>query len=80
MNMADVIRKRVAQLCAERDITVNKLAIISSLPPSSLKNIMYGKSVDPKITTIKHLCDGLNITLSEFFTTEDFNLLDRKFK
>lgn len=72
------IRNRILHLCGERDITVNKLADISGLPPSSVKNILYGKSNNPKIATIKKICDGLDITLGEFFSTPEFDALEQE--
>lgn len=65
MNTVTAVRDRILQLCAERGISINRLASLSALPPSSLKNILYGKSQNPKILTIKLLCDGLGITLGE---------------
>ena len=75
MDVTDAIRNRILQLCGERNISVNKLATISALPPSSVKNILYGKSNDPKIRTLKKLCDGLEISLGEFFSTKEFESL-----
>ena len=80
MDTIVVIRNRILRLCAERNITINKLASLSALPPSSIKNILYGKSSDPKILTIKKLCDGLDITLGEFFTTDEFDGLEQEIK
>ncbi len=80
MDITDAIRDRLLQLCAEREITINKLATISALPPSSVKNILYGKSNDPKIRTLKKLCDGLEMTLSEFFSSPDFDALEQEIK
>ena len=68
MNTVTAVRNRILQLCNERNITINALATISGLPPSSIKNILYGKSLNPKIVTIKMICDGLNITLGELRT------------
>ncbi len=68
------------RLCAERNITINKLATLSALPPSSVKNILYGKSNDPKLLTLKKLCDGLDISLGEFFSTEEFDSLEPEIK
>lgn len=78
MKTVNVIRNRILQLCNERDITINKLSNISGIAPSSIKNILYGKSENPKILTIKMICDGLNITLAEFFNTNEFNNLDQE--
>ena len=61
-----------------RGISINRLASLSALPPSSLKNILYGKSQNPKILTIKLLCDGLGITLGEFFSTPEFDALEQE--
>ena len=80
MNTVTVVRNRILQLCQERNITINKLANLSALPPSSVKNILYGKSQNPKIVTIKLLCDGLGITLAEFFDTPEFNSLEQEMK
>jgi len=80
MDTITAIKNRIFRLCAERKITINKLATMCALPPSSVKNILYGRSSDPKILTIKKICDGLDITLAEFFSTEDFDSLDQEIK
>lgn len=67
-------------LCSQHDITINKLAALSALPPSSIKNILYGKSRDPKILTIQKLCDGLGITLGQFFNSPEFEALEQEIK
>ncbi len=74
------IKARIKRLCFENDITLNKLANLCGISPSSIKNIMYGKSSNPKILTIKMICDGLNITLAEFFNTKEFNNLEQELK
>ena len=76
MTAQQAVRNRILQLCGTRNITINKLATMAALPPSSVKNILYGKSQNPKLLTIKCICDGLGITLSEFFDTDDFQNLD----
>ncbi len=76
MNTITAIRNRILQLCEERNLTINKLATISAVSPSSLKSILYGNSNNPKILTLKMLCDGLDITLAEFFDTPEFNTLE----
>lgn len=76
----NTVKNRILQLCGIRNITINKLANICALPPSSIKNIMYGKSKNPKLITIKMICDGLGITLGEFFSTPEFNALEQEIK
>lgn len=68
MDTYTATKNRILQLCGQRNITINKLAAISALPPSSIKNILYGRSSDPRLLTIKKICDGLEITLAEFLT------------
>ncbi len=76
MDTITAVRNRLLTLCGEREISINKLATICALPPSSIKNILYGKSQNPKLLTIKMICDGLGITLGQFFSTEEFDALD----
>ncbi len=80
MNTVAAVRNRILQLCGERNISINKLANICGLPPSSVKNILYGKSQNPKVLTIKMICDGLGITLSQFFDTDEFNHLEQEIR
>ncbi|MCL2409073.1 MAG: helix-turn-helix transcriptional regulator [Oscillospiraceae bacterium] len=80
MNTVLAVRNRILQLCNERDFTINKLATLSALSPSSVKNILYGKSKDPKLSTIKKICDGLEINLGEFFDTPEFDSLEQEIK
>ena len=80
MNTVSAVRDRILQLCEERNMSINKLATLSALPPSSVKNILYGKSQNPKLLTIKLLCDGLGITLGEFFSTPEFDKLEQEIK
>ena len=80
MDTVTAVRNRILALCGEREITINKLATISALPPSSIKNILYGKSQNPKLITIKMICDGLGITLGEFFSTPEFDGLEQEIK
>lgn len=72
MDMIKAVSDRLSELCEERHITVNKLANLSAVPPSTVKNIIYCLSKNPRIITIKMLCDGMEITLSEFFDSPFF--------
>lgn len=80
MNTVTAVKNRILELCEERGISINKLATISGLPPSSIKNILYGKSQNPKVLTIKMICDGLGITLGEFFSMSEFDELEQEIK
>ena len=74
------VRNRILEMCGQRGITINRLAALSALPPSSIKNILYGKSQNPKLLTIKLICDGLEITLGEFFSTPEFDALEQEIR
>ncbi len=80
MDTVSAVKNRILTLCGERNISINKLANICALPPSSIKNILYGKSRNPKLLTIKMICDGLDITLGQFFNTEEFDGLEQEIK
>ncbi len=80
MDTITAVKNRIFNLCYERNISINRLATVCALPPSSLKNILYGKSQNPKLLTIKMICDGLGITLADFFNTDEFNSLEQEIK
>ena len=72
MNTYTAVKIRLLKLCDEKGVSIHKLAMDSAVPPSTIKNILYGKSKNPGITTIKLLCDGFGISLFEFFNTKEF--------
>ena len=78
MNTRECVAQRILDLCAERNMAVNALARLSALPPSTVKNILNGASQNPGIVTIKKLCDGLDITLIDFFDTDAFRQLEQE--
>lgn len=80
MDTYHVVRVRLLQLCEEKKMSIHRLAVESAVPPSTIKNILYGKSVNPGIVTIKMLCDGFGITLAEFFNTKEFSALEQEIK
>ena len=80
MDTYTTVKNRILYLCEEKRITINKLATESGVAPSTIKNILYGKSQNPGIVTLKMLCDGLGITIIEFFNTEEFKNLEQEIK
>ena len=80
MDTYTAVKNRLLVLCEEKHMTIHHLAIESGVPPSTIKNILYGKSQNPGIVTIKTLCDGLGITLTEFFDTPEFRTLEQEIK
>jgi len=80
MDTYTVVKNRLLQLLGEYEMSIYKLSVESAVPPSSIKNILYGKSKNPGITTIKMLCDGFGISLIEFFNTPEFAALEQEIK
>lgn len=80
MNMQEAVVYRLNDVIRQRDITVNEAAVRSGIPPSTLKNILYGKSKNAGVVTIKKLCDGLDISIQEFFSASIFAELEPEVK
>ncbi len=78
MKTTEAVTQRILALCKEKNITINGLAHLSAVPPSTIKNIIYGVSKNPGITTIKMICDGLDISLIEFFDDDVFKSLEQE--
>lgn len=80
MTIGEACRKRILDLCNERNITVNKLAIISGVTQSTLNNIVSGRNNSVTASTLKKLCDGLEITIVDFFADGMFLNLEQEIK
>ena len=80
MSIKDAVANRFEALCKERGITINELANRSGVTPSTAYSMMDVTRRDVSIVTIKKFCDGLDITLSEFFTDREFDALEQEIK
>ena len=80
MDVKDIVVKRFNELCAEKNININELANISGVTPSTAYSMMDKSRREISIRTIKKFCDGLEITLGEFFSTEEFDNLEQEIK
>ena len=80
MDTRKAIANRIRYLCQERGITPNKLGSISAVPQATIKSILNGESKNPGIVTLKKLCDGLEISIVDFFDTQDFRNLEQELK
>ena len=78
MTIGEACKMRIEQLCLERNITLNKLAIISGITQSTLNNIISGRNKSTTVSTIKKICDGLEISVLDFFSAEVFNDLEQE--
>ena len=80
MSTKEAIANRILQLCDERNIAVNELANTSGVSPSTVYSILNEKSQNPGTITIKKLCDGLGITIKDFFNSSVFDNLEQEIK
>lgn len=80
MNVGQAVRERIAELCEEKHITINKLANISGITQSTLNNIMSGRNNSTTISTIQKICDSLEITVTDFFDSPLFLGIEQEIK
>lgn len=80
MTVKDAVVHRFQQLCAEKGIKTNELATRSGMTPSTVYSMMDSRRRDLSIITVKKLCDGLDITLGEFFSTPEFDALEQEIR
>lgn len=78
MSVKDAVAERFQELCNERNIKINELANLSGVTPSTAYSMMDKSRRDVSIVTIKKFCDGLEITLGEFFSTPEFDRLEQE--
>ena len=80
MTVGEAVRQRIVQLCQERNISINKLSSVSGVTQSTVNNIVSGRNNSATVSTIKKLCDGLGITITEFFQSDLFAELEQEIK
>ena len=78
MTIGNACRMRIQELCEERNITVNKLAILSGITQSTLNNVVSGRNHSVTVSTLKKICDGLDITIQDFFASAVFSNLEQE--
>ena len=80
MNTKEAVAKRIVELCKEKGIAINTLANVSGVSPSTVYSMLNEKSQNPGVVSIKKLCDGLDITLREFFDSPIFDDIEQEIK
>ncbi|MCI8972004.1 MAG: helix-turn-helix transcriptional regulator [Lachnospiraceae bacterium] len=78
MKTQEAVVRRIKGLCKERNLNISQLAYCAGMPPSTLKNVMNGNSKNTGIVTIKIICDGLDVSLEEFFHSGLFSVLEQE--
>lgn len=74
----EAVVARFLQICQERGIRPNALANRSGVTPSTVYSMLDAQRKDISIVTIKKLCDGLDMTLGDFFSTPEFDTLEQE--
>ena len=74
MTIGEAVKERILQLCAERDLTINKLSTISGVTQSTVNNVVGGRNNSTTVSTLQKLCDGLGITIIDFFNDDLFKV------
>lgn len=80
MTIGNATKLRIAELCEERGITVNKLSTICGITQSTLNNIVGGRNNSTTVSTVKKICDGLEISIADFFKSDVFNDLEQEIR
>lgn len=78
MYIDEAVKERILELCQEKNISINKLSTMSGVTQSTVNNIVSGRNRSATISTIKKLCDGLGITIEQFFDSDLFRDLDQE--
>ena len=80
MTVGEAVKLRILELCAQEGITVNKLATISGVTQSTLNNLTSGRNNSTTVSTVKKLCDGLEISIEDFFRSDLFRNLEQEIR
>ena len=80
MGVKDMVAQRFKEICGEKGITLNELATLSGVTPSTAYSMMDKNRRDISVITVKKFCDGLEMTLGEFFSTPEFDALEQEIK
>lgn len=80
MTIGEAVKERILELCRQKDLSINKLSTMSGVTQSTVNNIVSGRNRSATISTIKKLCDGMGITIEEFFDSDLFRGLEQEIK
>ena len=80
MNAKEAVARRIIEICEEKGITVNELANLAGISPSTIYSMLNSKSMNPGVVSLKKICDGVDITIREFFDSPLFEVLDQEIK
>ncbi len=72
MILSEAIRLRIIELLKENNLTAYQLSYRAGISNSIISDCKRGKVKEPTISSIVHICEGLNIELKDFFDSEFF--------
>ena len=80
MTIGEAVKARILELCDQHGLTINKLCTISGVTQSTVNNIVSGRNNSATVSTVQKLCDGLGITITEFFHSDYFQELEQEIR
>ena len=80
MNVKEAVVERFWEIMRKRNMKPNELANVSGVTPSTVYSMLDPRRKELSINVIKKLCDGLDITLGEFFGAGIFDALEQEIK
>ncbi len=80
MTTKEAVAQRIINLCNDRNIAINALANLSGISPSTIYSMLNQKSLNPGVVSIKKICDGLEISVREFFDDPIFDSTEQEIK
>lgn len=80
MTIDAAVKQRIFELCRERGLTINRLSTLSGVPQSTLNNFVGGRNHSITVSTLQKLCDGLEITIAGFFSSECFREIEQELR
>ena len=78
LNTKQAVAKRILELCSQKQLTVNALANAAGISPSTIYSMLNQKSMNPGVVSLKKICDGMEISIREFFDSELFDDLEQE--
>lgn len=80
MNAKEAVSKRIIELCNKHDMVINSLANSAGISPSTIYSMLNEKSKNPGVVSLQKICDGLGISLREFFDSDIFENIEQEIK
>ena len=78
MKIKDAVAQRIIDVCKEKNIAINALGNISGVNPSTIYSILNTESQNPGVVTLQKICDGLEISIRDFFDVELFDDIEQE--